>query len=141
MCYLPSITYALLACHLSYHQLHQLDKPVVNAVLSKMGFNCKFPREVVFAPKHFGGIGIRHLYCEQSIGQLKQLVSHIRTSTNTGFRFLIMIETYQLLAGISKPILEFTQPIAGTCNHWLSSACTNLGPNLHSERTTAISWT
>ena len=117
---LPSITYALSACHLSYSQLHHLDKPVINAVLSKMGFNCKFPREVVFAPKHFGGIGICHLYCEQGIGQLKQLVSHIRSGTNTGSRFLISIETYQLLAGLSSPILESTHEIPGTRNLWLT---------------------
>ena len=119
-CYLPAITYALPACTLSHHDLLLIDRPVINATLSKMGFNRSFPREVVYSSRHFGGLGLRNLYCEQGIGQVKFLLSHIRTNNETGKRMMINIEQYQLLSGLSTPILETTYPIPGTRNIWLS---------------------
>ena len=64
-CYLPSITYALPACTIPAETLYNIDSPVILAVLSKMGFNRKLPPEVVYSPQHFGGIGLRDLYCKQ----------------------------------------------------------------------------
>ena len=125
-CYVPSITYALPACTISSSELRDIDKPVINATLSKMGFNRKFPREVVYSPRHFGGIGLRDLYCEQGIGHVKFLLSHIRTNSETGKRMIINIDQYQLLAGISTPILETTYPIPGTRNIWLTQVRTFL---------------
>ena len=93
---------------------------MTNAILSKLGFNQKFPREVAYSPRHFGGIGLRDLYCEQGIGHIKQILSHIRANNETGKRLSINIDQYQLLAGISQPILEQTHPIPGTRNVWLS---------------------
>ncbi len=127
-CYIPSITYPLPACTLSQSVLRDIDRPVINITLTKMGFNRKFPREVVYSPRHFGGIGLRDLYCEQGIGQIKFLISNIRANNDTGRRLLINIEQYQLLAGISQPILECTHPIPGTRNLWL----THLRTFLHS---------
>ena len=86
-----------------------------------MGFNRHFPREVVYSPRHFGGIGLQNLHCEQGISKVIHILNHIRTRTNTGRRHIINIETYQLLAGISTPILESTHPIPGTRNIWLSN--------------------
>ena len=91
-----------------------------------MGFNRNFPREVVYASKRFGGIGLRDLHCEQGIGQIIHLVSHLRTRTPTSTYFHTLINNYQLLSGLSTPILETTHPIPGTRNNWLSHLCSFL---------------
>ena len=118
--YLPSITYPLPACTISQSALRQIDQPMTNAILSKLGFIQKFPREVAYSPRHFGGIGLRDLYCKQGIGHLKQVLNHIRANNKRGKRLLINIDQYQLLAGISTPVLEQTHTIPGTRNVWLS---------------------
>ena len=83
-CYLPSITYPLPACHLQEHELKNVNSKAVNTILSKMGINQNFPREVVYCPISYGGLGLRHLYCEQGIGQITKLLSHTRADTKLG---------------------------------------------------------
>ena len=120
-CYLPSITYPLPACHLQEHELKNIFSKAVNVILSKMGFNNNFPRAAVYCPISFGGLGLRHLYCEQGIGQITKLIAHTRAETKLGKMMLTVIDWYQQLAGISQHILTDTRPIPGTRNKWLSS--------------------
>ena len=69
----------------------------------------------------FGGIGSRHLYCEQGILKVKRLLAHLRSKSSLGKVLNIIIDWYQQLSGLPEPILLNTSYIPGTRNQWLTS--------------------
>ena len=120
-CYLPAITYSLPATSFHEDDLHDIQNEATSSFLSRLGFNRHFPSKVVYAPKWFGGLGLRHLHCEQGIGKLQQLLGHIRANTSLGRLFLTNIDWFQQLSGLPRPILQLTTPIPGTRNQWIAS--------------------
>ena len=86
-----------------------------------MGFNSKFPRNVAYAPKWFGGLGFKHLYCEQGSLKIQRFSAHIQLQTTLGMFLLLNVDWLQQLAGISQHILEYTKHIEGTRNTWLNN--------------------
>ena len=120
-CYLPSLTYSLPATSFVKEDLHDIQNKGTGTFLSRLGYNRHFPSEVVYAPRWFGGIGLRHLYCEQGIGKTQRLLAHIRSQSKLGRIFLTNIDWYQQLSGLPKPILTDTSYIPGTRNQWLTS--------------------
>ncbi len=117
----PTVSYPLAATHMSQTDLNQAQKPVTHAFLSALGFNPNMPRSIVYAPPSFGGIGLRDLYVEQGIAQTMALIRHTRASTTLGKTLHVLIETFQLVAGLSQPILTDTRPISYANNKWLES--------------------
>jgi hypothetical protein len=59
--YLPSIGYRTPATALTQQECYNIQKPVVNAILPKMGTSRKYHRSVVFGTAQFGGLGLEHL--------------------------------------------------------------------------------
>jgi hypothetical protein len=57
---MPIISYNTLATTLSFKECDDLQKPVVNVILPKMGITSKPPRAVVFGTARYGGIGLDH---------------------------------------------------------------------------------
>jgi hypothetical protein len=82
---------------------------MVSTSLSKMGYSCKASRVVVFGPRRYLRIGLRHLYYKQGIGQTLQLLKHIRSDSNLGSFLQIGLDWTQLHAGVSFPIMENPQ--------------------------------
>jgi hypothetical protein len=109
MIWLPSCTYCLPCSHMSKTQLHNVQKKMILTSLSKMGYSCKTSRAVVFGPRRYLGIGLRHLYYEQGIGQTLQLLKHIRSDSNLGSFLQVGLDWTQLHAGVSTPIMENPQ--------------------------------
>jgi hypothetical protein len=72
--YGPSVQYALPASSISQQTLQNIQKLVISAALSCLGFNNKMPRAVVFASKYNGGLGITDLYTEHGNGQINIIV-------------------------------------------------------------------
>lgn len=70
----------------------------IRSCLSKMGFNCNMPREVVYGPLSLFGVGIHDLYVEQGIKQISVLVGHLRQDSETGR--MMQIKTAMVLATI-----------------------------------------
>jgi hypothetical protein len=108
MMWLPSMTYSLPCSHMTKKQLHQVQQRMVTVSLSKMGYSSKTCRAVVFGPRRYLGIGHRHLYHEQGIGQTLQMIKHIRSASKLGSFLQIGIDWTQLHAGVSFPIFEHT---------------------------------
>lgn len=69
--YKLAIKYALQHTRFAPRQCDDLQKPVVNAILPKMGFNRKMPRAVVYGPRALGGMEFIHLETEQFALQLR----------------------------------------------------------------------
>jgi hypothetical protein len=63
--YMPSLAYGTLVTPLTLAECTILQKPVVNAILSKMGINRKAPHAIVFGTSKYGGFQLDHLAAVQ----------------------------------------------------------------------------
>jgi hypothetical protein len=95
---LPSITFGLGLTFMDQDQLDTIQKPMMNAILPKMGYSSKTCRDVVFGPRKHLGIGARDLATERGA---QQTLLHPHQTL-----FQIGLERFQLPAGITRPILE-----------------------------------
>jgi hypothetical protein len=116
--YSPSVKYPLPTTSISKSTLQQIQKPVIHAVLSRMGFNNHFPRSMVFASTRYGGLGLVDLYSEQSVGQIQLLVTHLRSNSYISNTIFTLLESFQVTSGILGNPLENLIP-----TQYISSAC------------------
>jgi hypothetical protein len=70
------------------------------------------PREVVFTPKLYQGIGLKHLYDLQGCDSTRLLQQEINMyGSPTSKMIQALLETIQLESGIGSPILEDNRPL------------------------------
>ena len=101
--YIPSLRYGLGTCYLPPKDLLQIQRPAVNAILPKMGFNRHLPRAVVYGPADKGGLGLPSLIFEQGLQQLLFLARHLRSPLSPlRTLFQIGIEWFRMLAGYNS---------------------------------------
>jgi hypothetical protein len=103
---MPSIAYDTPTTTLSFKECDDLQKPVVNAILPKMGITSKAPRAVVFGTARYGGIWLDHLAAVQSHGQLQYLLGHLRCKDTTGQLIWMMMEYTQMECGCTGKLFE-----------------------------------
>lgn len=72
------------ALNLTKSQCKDIMRPLLFYGLPAMGICRNFPRDLVFAPALYLGIGIKHLYTVQEISRLKDIILHTHASTTTG---------------------------------------------------------
>jgi hypothetical protein len=94
--YMPDISYGTPTTTLSFKECDDLQKPVANAILPKMGITSKPPRAVVFGTARYGGIGLDHLTAVQSHRHLQYLVGHLRCQDTTGQLISMTMEFTQM---------------------------------------------
>jgi hypothetical protein len=104
--YMPSIAYDTPATMLSFKECDDLQKPVINTILPKMGITSGAPRAVVFGTSRYGGIGLDHLAAVQSHRQPQYLVGHLQCQDTTGQLIRMMMEFTQMECGCTGNILE-----------------------------------
>jgi hypothetical protein len=104
--YIPSLTFGIGSTLMNLEQLDNIQKPMINAILPKMGFSSKTCRHVVFGPRKYLGIGARDLVKERGVQQILLLLKHIRSDQDLSTLLRIALEWFQLQAGITSPILE-----------------------------------
>jgi hypothetical protein len=105
--YLPAIRYSLNITSINQIDMETIQSKATAAFLSAQGYNRNMPREVVFAPMLYQGIGMRHLYDLQGSDctrLLMQDLNHENSTTQTLIR--AVLDTIQMEAGIGQPILE-----------------------------------
>ncbi len=66
-----------------------------------------FPCDVAHGPPSHGGLGLPHLLTIQGTSQIELLTGHIRQNDVNGRLNLACLDTAQLIASISAPLLEF----------------------------------
>ena len=143
--YIPSLRYGLGTCFFPEPDLLRIQRPAVNAILPKMGYNCHFPRAVVYGSRTSGGLGLPSLVYEQGLQHIQFIGRHLRSPTSP-LRplFQIGIEWFRMLSGyttcpLSSPQLSTShvehalwfkslQKFLATINHSL------LIPNLYCPR-------
>jgi hypothetical protein len=91
---------------LDIKEYEEIQRPVVNPILPKMGINRSTSRSVVFGTSKYGGLGLDHLAVVQGFGQLQYLIGGMWTQDTTGDLYQMLLEYAQLEYGIATPILE-----------------------------------
>jgi hypothetical protein len=104
--WLPSITFGFSSTTMNYRQLDAIQKPMIDAILPKMGYSSKMTRDVVFRPRKYLGMGLHHLGPEQGVQQTLLLLKHIRANQQLSTLLRIGLSWFQLHAGINQQILE-----------------------------------
>lgn len=102
----PKLEFPLAVTQFTQQQCDSIASPVLGACLSKMGYNCNMPREVVYGPVELGGLGLHDLYIEQGLHQLTTLIGHTRQKSVTGNMMLSELAWCQVQAGIADHLLE-----------------------------------
>jgi hypothetical protein len=97
--YMPSLGYGVPATTLIKEECEDIQRPVVNTILPKMGIARSAPRKVVFGTKQYGGLGLTHLAALQGNIRIQYLIGHLRCGDTTGELMQILLEYTQLECG------------------------------------------
>jgi hypothetical protein len=105
--YMLSLGYGTPATTLSKKDCEEIQRPVVNAILSKMGIAGTAPGAVVFETAQYGGLGLTHLAALQGHTRLKYLLGHLHCDDATGRLMQMLLEYTQLEYGCrGKPLAQ-----------------------------------
>jgi hypothetical protein len=104
--YMVSLSYDTYVTSLDVKECEEIQRPVVNVILPKMGVNRNTARNVVFGTSKYGGLGIDHLAAVQGFAQLQYLIGSLRTQDTTGDLYQMLLEYTQLECGTVTSILE-----------------------------------
>ena len=69
-----SVGCPLSMCHLSQHQLHDLQKKYIPTLLNKIGMARTHAQVLVFGPRSYGGIGCNNLCIKQGLDAVQNLM-------------------------------------------------------------------
>jgi hypothetical protein len=110
--YIPAMRYSLQITSINQVNMESIQSKATTAFLSAQGFNRHMPREVVFAPIIYQGLGLRHLYDLQGSDGTRLLLQELNAEESTTQKMILtLLETIQQEAGIGQPILEDCQPL------------------------------
>jgi hypothetical protein len=102
-----SVGYPLSMCHLSQHQLHDLQKKYIPTLMNKIGIAKTHAHVLVFGPRAYGGIGCNDLQIEQGLDAVQNLMRQLRTPGYGKQLATIFLRTYQNASGLSLPLLQY----------------------------------
>jgi hypothetical protein len=104
--YLPSLGYGTPATTLTQQECYNIQKPVVNAILPKMGISRKSPRGIVFGTAQYGCLGLGHLAAYQGHKRLQYLMDHLHCNITAGKMMCSMLDYTQLECSCTGNVLE-----------------------------------
>jgi hypothetical protein len=105
--YIPAIRYSLNITAINQVDLETVQSKAILAFLAAQGYNRHMPREIVFAPKLYQGLGFQHMYNLQGSDSTRLLLQELnQEGTMTQKMLLALLDAIQLESGIGQPILE-----------------------------------
>jgi folate-dependent tRNA-U54 methylase TrmFO/GidA len=104
--YMTSLSYGTAATSLDVKECEEIKRPIVNAILPKMGVNRNSSRNVVFGTSKYGRLGLDHLSTVQVFAQLQYVIVSLRTQDTTGDLYQMLLEYTQLECNTATLILE-----------------------------------
>jgi hypothetical protein len=122
--YIPSLAYVNPSTTLSYKECEDIQRPVVSAILPKMGIVRNDAKTVVFGSAKYCGLGLDHLATVQNFSRLQYLIGHIRSKSITRKLMRQRLDYTQLEMGcstqvISKDYNRYRQTIL--CPNWITA--------------------
>ena len=97
--YRAMIRYPLAVTHFTPQQCDNIQKPVIDALLPKMGLNRKTPRVVVYGPMALGGLEVMDLRLEQIIHQWETTKGHMCREDRVGTGLMLTLHDHQCIIG------------------------------------------
>ena len=94
-----SVGYCLPVIQFNAKQCGDIQRPFINAIIAKMGFNRHFPRAVVFGPKKYQGKQLDDYGVQQYLCHLERFVGHLRQDNKLGNLTRIQMDQHQQLIG------------------------------------------
>jgi hypothetical protein len=119
--YSPIVKYALPTTSISENSLRIIQQPVISSVLSRLGYNKNMPRAIIHASTMYGGVGLLDLFTKQGCSQIQLILAHLRTQKYLHNQIISLLESYQVLAGITTPALENIDPIIYVHSPWTNT--------------------
>jgi hypothetical protein len=84
-------------CHkYQRHNLMRSQQIVTHCILPKLGYNRHMPSAVVYAPTHFGGIGLSDMSTEQGLAHVMFIVGHLRAKSDIATTITALFEAYMI---------------------------------------------
>jgi hypothetical protein len=112
--YMPSLGYGVPATTLTKEECEDIHRPVVNAILPKMGIARSDPRKVVFGTKQYDGLGLTHIAALQVNSRLQYLLGNLSCGDTTGDRMQMLLEYTQLECGCrGNPLQQYYKNYEG----------------------------
>ena len=127
--WIPKVRYVAGLIDFSRSQCNKIQSPVVSAALSTAGYNQKFPRSIVHGPLVLGGMDWESL-CTTALIEITTLaLKHVKADDEVGKMIRINLDTVQLKAGISTPVLEYDKELPGVGKNWIKTLHDRLAQN------------
>ena len=104
--YRSMIRYPLSLTHFTETQCHNLQRPVIAALLPKMGLNRNMPRAVIYGPMSLGGREIMDLRIEQVTCQWDATRGHLCRGDRAGVGLRLTLHDHQCIIGSEKLFLN-----------------------------------
>ena len=117
LCMMKTLEYPLMATSLSKSQCDTIMKPILDAGLSALGFNCKMTRAVVYGPRRFQGVGIPNLWILQGILKLRLALAHGDAPTITGCSLRSVLALHTIELGLPGPFFNKTMQLLALSQH------------------------
>ncbi|CAJ1931319.1 unnamed protein product [Cylindrotheca closterium] len=103
---MKKLEYPMALTTLEAQQCTDIMSPVLQVCLPKAGVCRNFPRDVVFAPLSYQGLGLPHPFGCQVFKHLEMLLRHMANRTKTGDYMEANIQAHQLETGTSFGLLQ-----------------------------------
>jgi hypothetical protein len=116
--YIPAMCYSLLPLNLTEEELNKIQQQALAQFVQKSGYEITFPRNLIYGPTSFGGLGFHNLYTESYKEKLKTINCHINSESNISKNIKININLCQIHAGRITPILESRDRLNYTQDNW-----------------------
>ena len=126
--YLPSLRYHLTIGTFNYTQLDTIQHPIIQTIISRLGYNRHMPKAVVYGHTSVGGMGFQHLMVLQGMQKIKHLLQSYRHRTPLFGILQTTIQWAQHIAGIKESIFIDTSTFIPSLQteHWITTLRTFL---------------
>jgi hypothetical protein len=121
--YIPSLAHGTPATTLSCKECEDIQRPMVSAILPKMGIICNAARTFFWSAKYCV-LGIDHLATVQNFSRLQYIIGHIRSKSIKSKLILHQLDYTQLKIGCSTEVLvqdykRYRHAIL--CHNWITA--------------------
>lgn len=100
------------------NELNKLHQTIVPKISPRMGYHRSMPQSVEFGSKFSGGIGITNLRAAQTSVKIFGAVKHIRASTKTGHKFMIITRWAQVCTRTEMLIFKDNRELVHLEGKW-----------------------
>jgi hypothetical protein len=102
--YTRTLCYPLSAINLTKKQCDNLMIPLLSYVLPAIGVCRTFPRDLIFAPTKYLGLGLKHIHTVQEITRLTDILYHVMQDSLLGSLYKTSLSGLILEIGLDSPL-------------------------------------